>query len=745
MATTEAVFKLRVDTGNSVNDVEKLTTAVEETQTVASSGKGLTDFEAKLNQLDKTLAEGNLTMRQRTKLVKEYQTIAAQSGEQTPIGDRAVRSAAALKDEIGDLNQRVTLLSSDTVKLDTALSGIEVGASAFQGVTSAIALTGIENEDLIASMNRLIAVQGVVNSIQVITNKLNKDAILGIQLRVALEKAKNFIMTGSIASTTALATAEGGLTVATNTATFATKAFRAALIATGIGAIIVLIGTLIANFDKVTKVVKGASEQVLKAYDYFNKLGTGVKVLIGIFFPFIGVIYGAIKALEYFNIIDTKNERDMSARHEDNIKRIDKELARREKQKEQRQKQFEQEQANGQREIALLQAQGKSTVELEKAQIKRSLANQKALLEELRINQRILQATNVGGINDVLISENAKAIEETRQAYLDSVNELEILRIEAGKKEVKHKKDVNKEKLLSDQELYKMQQAELKRQNEAELNAIIQSEKNIIQAENDYLMQIELIQEENRKRLLTDQQVEIEAVNEKYFALLEQAKENAEQTLIIETAKANEINDINLKYGQEQLEANKKLAEEQKKIDKEKADNAIKQIERVLSITQSFATATSALNQLLNTSDNERLKQAKGNEAEELKIKKRIFERDKKMKIAQTAIDTASNVVRSITNGGGIPFGLPFGILAAATGALQISAISKQTFDGGSSGTSSFNTAPATTSAQPTQANQTTLNEPTAKEAPTTKVIVLESDITKIQQRVKVAESLSGF
>jgi hypothetical protein len=57
------------------------------------------------------------------------------------------------------------------------------------------------------------------------------------------------------------------------------KLFRLALIATGIGAIIVLIGALIANFDKVTKVVSTLTGYVVKAYDYFDNLGTSIFVL----------------------------------------------------------------------------------------------------------------------------------------------------------------------------------------------------------------------------------------------------------------------------------------------------------------------------------------------------------------------------------------------------------------------------------------------------------------------------------
>jgi hypothetical protein len=92
-------------------------------------------------------------------------------------------------------------------------------------------------------MVKLQAVQGLVNSVSIIANNLNKEAILGIQLRNAFEKVGNFIRTGTIAGLGAQATAQGVVTTATTATTVATKALRAALVAIGIGAIIVLLGT----------------------------------------------------------------------------------------------------------------------------------------------------------------------------------------------------------------------------------------------------------------------------------------------------------------------------------------------------------------------------------------------------------------------------------------------------------------------------------------------------------------------
>jgi hypothetical protein len=256
MANKEAVFSLRVDTGNSVQDVQSFDKAVnnlnkdlQATQKTAASDAGTDAFAEKLAELNARVEAGGLSLREMTQVMKQYQTIAAQAGVESPVGDQAIRNAAALKDEIGDLKAATTALSSDFVGLDTSLAGIETGAAVFGGFQSAMALTGVESEQLVQTMVKLQAVQGVVNAVSTVANNLNKDAILGIQLRNGLEKLSTFIKGGTttaiVAQTAAsggLATAQGAVTTTTVAASAAMKAFRIALIATGIGAIVVLLG-----------------------------------------------------------------------------------------------------------------------------------------------------------------------------------------------------------------------------------------------------------------------------------------------------------------------------------------------------------------------------------------------------------------------------------------------------------------------------------------------------------------------
>ncbi len=130
------------------------------------------------------------------------------------------------------------------------------------------------------------------------------------------------------------------------------------------------------------------------------------------------------------------------------------------------------------------------------------------------------------------------------------------------------------------------------------------------------------------------------------------------------------------KNNQDKIEIEKKYLDKSKQINQQRID-------LVLKYAQTFGNAMGSLANLLNVQDNERLKNVKRGSKEEEAIKKKMFERDKKLRIVQTIIDTASNVVQSVRNGGGIPTGIPFGVAAGVMGALQIAAIKKTSFDAG--------------------------------------------------------------
>jgi enamine deaminase RidA (YjgF/YER057c/UK114 family) len=537
--------------------------------------------------------------------VLEVQKLADAFGETSVEVANAAKKAAELKDKIEDVNDAIQAQKGEGafIALGKSISAVANGFSAVQG---AMGLVGVESEEVQQAMLRvqsaMALAQGlegledagrafkqlgaVVKSTTIFTSAYN--FVMGISNKetltnVAITEADSVAKTGLSASTVGLTTVTGG-------ATTAMKLFRLALIATGIGAIIVLVGLLIANFDKVTKVVTTLSGYVIK-YDYFDNLGTGIKVLIGIFFPFIGVVYGAIKALEYFNVIDTKNERNMQARHEANMKRVDKSLAKQEQQRKARKKAYDEETGSIDRQIKLLEAQGKSTVALEQLQLKRSLTNQRELIKEARLNLQILRATNMLGVNDEMIEETLTSIAEMKQGILNTENEIKVARINNAKETKKEIDKIEKTEKTEATDLtkdpkYIAEQQRLAELNKLELDAIEKREKAIkdanalkLQQEQEFQAQIEEIDEANfqagLQKTMSEDEYALELVRQKYFSLEELAKGNAEQLAIIETAKALEIGAITKTASEKELADARAVAEQKSAIQQQGLDTAM--------------------------------------------------------------------------------------------------------------------------------------------------------------------------
>lgn len=129
--------------------------------------------------------------------------------------------------------------------LGEAASALTAGISVAQGI---IALFGEENEDLQKIMTH---VQGAMS------------------LAMGVQKLVNLLTGESILMTRAYAAAQGVLTWATGASTVAMKAFRIALITTGVGALVVALGFLVSA-------MMDSKEKTEDATDYMKKYNKAV-------------------------------------------------------------------------------------------------------------------------------------------------------------------------------------------------------------------------------------------------------------------------------------------------------------------------------------------------------------------------------------------------------------------------------------------------------------------------------------
>jgi hypothetical protein len=497
------------------------------------ANKSTDAFADKLKKLNKEVSSGDLSFRQLNKKIKEYQSIGLQAGQSTVIGKEALQRAAALKDELTDLNTRVNNLANDGQKLQGALqmgSTVIAGYTAFQSVT---ALLGVENENLTKTLVKLQAAQGLLLSVEQIRAALEKDSQLRVQASIVLDKLK--------AGSTSL------LAAATGSATGMMKAFRLALISTGIGAIVVGLGLLVANFKEV-------SAWVEKSIEKFRNMGTTMKVILYPITMLIMAYDGVMIALQKLGIIDSEEKKAAIKNSEDKIAQIRKEGEAKTKAID-----FE---------IAKRKAAGKDTADLERQrreQIQESLiAEAQAILTLVKLRGEYTQEQKdrMAELKESLIKntqESAiKEIEEAKKLE-DKKAELQKKANEDAKKErervaAEKKKQIEDEQKLAD-ELYIANQRRTMSETDFAIQEIIRGneEKFRIAGENAELV----------AQLEAEQQAQIDEVKAEQFNKELEAKKERD-ALILE--QNNAMMEANMAQGLAELEAEKWVSQAKMEI-----------------------------------------------------------------------------------------------------------------------------------------------------------------------------------
>jgi hypothetical protein len=879
MAGKQAVFTLKVDTGNSVNDINNfdkslqgLNKDIDQTQQNLTDSTATDMFAQKLQELNSKVDAGGLTMRELGKVVREYQSIAMATGETSPVGSEALLKASKLTDKMGDIRKQTTAMSSDFVKLDTAIQGIETGAAVFQGVQSAIALTGVENEKLMQTMVKLQAVQGVANSVNTIAKNLNSESVLGLQLKTAWEKI---------------------YAVAVGNSTGAMKGLRVAMLSTGIGALIIGIGALIANWDKLknsisnqtstqkisNQVMKTATAQIANELSASDKLSRqlrdetltrqqkiqkvkefqvaypGLLKNVNLETMSIAQINGqlikniellklqaqakaieAVRAEKLQEILTTQLDIQSEAQENAGNFTIDlgsnakngwigystgaenAKLATMDFTKIQTTETKNLKTQIGaldkagdaiDKQIALLKQQGASVSDgtdkiVDYSKQTKSFTSSTndssdAVEKQNKINERkaeILDDISKAQqeFNDSQLTQQEKEIAEVQRKYktlIDEAKEYNSLLTEAEKEKAINITNIEIAQMNQENDINLKYQAEqyakTKADEEKKLKDIAEAEKKKLDlyqqyraiVEDEYQQEITAFEkaQEEKVKALNSNLAEGNISQEEYFKTMLQLEEDYDKKIVDVNKKKNkDIADAEKKSFDDRIEkANKMIQGAQNALNElKKVNDTIKMFEQIrideskqkaeqqtliLDEQQKKELSNQNLTEQQKTAIQEsyakkkyeiQLKQFN----EEEKIKQSQFKRDKALRIAQIAIDTASAIVKGIATFGPPPS--PMGIasiaFASALGIAQASAVAKQQYQGGSApsapnvsagggmGASSFQVGTNTQQTTNPQPQQTT-NTSTAPIS----VVVVESDITNVQNKVKAQELKSNF
>ena len=584
------------------------------------------------------------TLKQELKEIKNELTSGRLTGKEFA---EATARAAQLSDTIIDVNNRVKALATDGA--DVALRGFGDLATSivggFAAAQGAMAIFGSENEDLQKTLVKLQGAMALLNGLQQVNATLQGDSAASVFLHSKAQKIA---------------------TITTRVFATATTSLGKALIATGIGAIVVALGLLIANFDKVVKFVQ-------MAIDKFNSMGSGVKNLISVIFPLIGIIRLVVAGLEELGIIDDaatrkmkKNAEEMEKIRKQSIKTLGKE------------KQAIEDKYN--REIALAKAAGRDTFAIEKQKRAEILKTLFALNELDRARIFTKDATK----------DEIKAWNERQKLIRELLLEGEVAVIE-------------RQKEANDKALEESQKA---------------MDKKIAAEKTDQMRLIETMKEGYDK--------ELALLQFKHKEELKEAAKNGENIELLKRTQKDQLFDLELKYSEKVKENDIKTNEAQ-----------IKELDRFFEVQNQRKQARQQLEQDFVNSSIDLLGQLGAAAKDQSNLQKGLvlaqIAADTASAISSLVKNSEGNIYNPLTGGlaGAVQF--TTGLARIFAGVAQAKRV-LQGGGGGAAGGGGGGQQPQLTRSQPPQSFG--LDTRAFNQQGDTRVYVVENDITRSQRRV---------
>lgn len=657
---------------------------------------------------------------------------------------RQIKEVAAGSEEFKKLTQQI----NDTEDaLNTARAGAGNLAEVLGEIPGPIGDIGGKLGGTIANLKQFSSIK--ISDIKGSFTELGKD--LG-------DTAKQFSNLTGI--TKVYTTIQGGLSkaftafgVSSKAASVAARGFGAALTATGVGALVVGLGLLITNFDKV-------KEAVLRLIPGLADVAKFIGNLINKVTDFIGVTSEAERNLEQFRKTSERTNETLDNQikileaqggQEDKIYAKKKERVNNElevlrqslkvkgKLTDEEAKQFRDLKTQGEvldaaetkrkNDIAAedkKRRDAKSQQEADKRKQKAD-ADKKAAeaeLDQIKENANAARLTllserdrDIAVVND----KYAKQIELAKKYNKDTAQleaardkELKDLRDKFNKEDEDQLKEYNQKILqikiaaiLDDTERqkrereaqYQTELADLEadkefiKKSEAEKGEIRKALKqafdndiNKLDEENNQkaierankLKDLELNLAQLKAQTLAEQRAaEIAAVEEDYRRRIELAKGNAAEIEALEALKAANIDKIKQDYD--------KKEDERRKAN---TDKTIQQVQATLSVLSDVANAIGAVFEMQQQKE---LKAAEGNAAKQEEIRKKYFEKQKKVQIANAIIQTIQSAISAFASLAPIPVvGPALGAVAAAAalvaGYANVQKIKNTTYEGASGG-----------------------------------------------------------
>lgn len=255
----DAIGDVNSKTLSSINVINQSTTIINEnTGTVQQNIEVLQDASAEVEQFNDNVsnAAGSIT------------NLTAKTESNRPAMEGWKEVIKSLQIDFEDLGEKIKGAIDYTSKM---VDVVNTGAS----VASLFEKNSNGAKEVMEQMTKVMA---VVNTLQSINNTVLKEGGILSKTFSAMESAR-----ATVTKMTSSATAAATITV---------KAFSKALMATGVGAVVTLLGYLIANFDKVKETVLELFPQLSRLGEVFDEVKA---IVAGVAKVIVGQVVSGIK------------------------------------------------------------------------------------------------------------------------------------------------------------------------------------------------------------------------------------------------------------------------------------------------------------------------------------------------------------------------------------------------------------------------------------------------------------------
>jgi hypothetical protein len=204
----------------------------------------------------------------KTQIREATQEVAAMTqkyGEFDARTTEALKKLSQLRDVQGDINDRVKALSPDRFeRIATIGQGLVGGFQTFSGVMGVL---GVQSEDFEKTMIKLQSLTNIsqgLQSFKVLYEQL-KAGNMQLGIMTGLQKA-------NAAATAVATTVQRAFGVAVDTTSTSFKVLKGAIVATGIGALVVVIALVVEKFNEMSDAAKKAKESTQDTMKYLNEV-----------------------------------------------------------------------------------------------------------------------------------------------------------------------------------------------------------------------------------------------------------------------------------------------------------------------------------------------------------------------------------------------------------------------------------------------------------------------------------------